>query len=80
MLDFDFIWDEGPGGNVEHLALHDLTPDEVIYAFHNVECTTISRSSGRPALIGEIPDGDLIFVAYTEIDAITVYVDTAYRI
>ncbi|ETX04603.1 MAG: hypothetical protein ETSY2_27855 [Candidatus Entotheonella gemina] len=40
--------------------------------------TTVSRSSGRLALFGEIPDGDLIFVVYTEIDATTVYVHTAY--
>ncbi len=80
MLDFDFIWDEEPGGNVEHIAEHDLTPEDVIHAFHNVERMTVSRSSGRLGLFGEIQDGDLIFVVYTEIDATTVYVHTAYRV
>ncbi|WP_143300806.1 hypothetical protein [Candidatus Entotheonella palauensis] len=80
MLDYDFIWDEEPGGNVDHIAEHDLTPEDVIYAFHHVERYTTSRSSGLPALIGETPEGDLMFVAYTEIDVTTVYVRTAYRI
>lgn len=80
MLDFDFIWDEESGGNVDHIALNDLTPEDVIHAFHNVENVTISRSSGRSAIIGETPAGDRIFVPYTEIDATTVYVHTAYRI
>ncbi len=88
MLDVDFIWDEEPGGNVEHIAehegqpnpRHDLTPEDVMHAFHHVERYTTSRFSGRPALIGEAQDGSLIFVAYTEIDATTMYVRTAYRI
>lgn len=80
MLDFDFIWDEEPGGNVEHIALHDLTPEDVIDAFHNAVRTAVSHSSGRPAIFGLTPEGDLIFAAYTEIDATTVYVDTAYRV
>ena len=80
MLDYDFIWDDRPGGNIAHIALNDLTPEDVIHAFHHVEDFTISRSSGRLALIGATPDGDRIFVPYTEIDATTVYVHTAYRI
>lgn len=80
MLDYDFIWDEGPGGNVEHIALHDLTPEDVIDAFHNVERHTISRASGLPAIIGYTAAGDRIFVPYRRIDATTVYPETAYRI
>ncbi len=80
MLDFDFIWDDEPGGNVEHIAQHDFTPEEVIHAFHNVVRITVSRSSGLPAIIGRIPGGERIFVAYVEIDALTVCVKTAYRI
>jgi uncharacterized DUF497 family protein len=80
ILDFDFIWDEEPGRNVDHIAEHGLTPEDVIHAFHNVVRNEISRSSGRPAIIGETPEGDLIFVAFDYIDATTVYVRTAYRI
>ena len=80
MLDFDFIWDEEPGGNVEHIALHDLTPEDVIHAFHHVIRTTISRSSGRPAIVGYTPEGDRIFVAFDRIDNTTVYVRTAYYV
>jgi len=80
MLDYDFIWDEESGGNVDHIARHQLTPEDVIHAFHHVIRITISRSSGRPAIVGYTPEGDRIFVAYTRIDEVTVYVDTAYRI
>lgn len=80
MLDFDFIWDEEPGGNVDHIAEHDLTPEDVIDVFHHIESHEISRSSGRLSLIGYTSEGERIFVAYTRIDEVTVYVDTAYRI
>ena len=80
MLDFDFIWDEEPGGNVDHVGEHGLTPDDVVHAFHHVVRTTTSRSSGRPALIGYTAEGDRIFVAYDQIDDTTVYVRTAYGI
>ena len=26
---YDIIWNPEPGGNVEHIAAHDLTPDDV---------------------------------------------------
>ncbi len=26
---YDFIWNDEPGGNVEHIAEHGLTPDDV---------------------------------------------------
>jgi uncharacterized DUF497 family protein len=80
MLDFDFIWDEEPGGNVDHIAEHGLTPEDVIHAFHHVIRTTTSRSTGRPAIVGYTPEGERIFVAFDYIDATTVYIRTAYYI
>jgi hypothetical protein len=29
MAHYEIIWDEEPGGNVEHIAQHDLTPADV---------------------------------------------------
>lgn len=26
---FDIIWNEEPGGNIEHIAEHGLTPEDV---------------------------------------------------
>jgi len=77
-----FLWDGGPGGNVEHIAEHGLTPEEVESAFGNVETETTSRSTGCPAIFGRTLKGDVIFVVY-ELDDDDdgrefVYVHTAY--
>lgn len=77
-----FLWDHSPGGNVEHIAEHGLTPAEVESAFENIELHTTSRSSGRPAIFGQSLNGEVIFVVY-DVDrdddgAEFVYVHTAY--
>ena len=81
-MDVLFLWDDAPGGNVEHVAEHGLTPDEVESAFNNIETETISRSTGRPAIFGRTLNGDVIFVVY-ELDNDDdcrefIYVHTAY--
>jgi hypothetical protein len=80
VADVVFFWIEGPGGNMEHIAEHDLEPEDVEYAYETAWAFTTSRSSGRPAFYGLARDGRDIFVVYTEIDATTWYVHTAYRI
>ena len=81
-MDRMFLWDDGPGGNVEHIAEHGLAPEEVESAFDNIETETTSRSSGRPAIFGRTFKGDVIFVVY-ELDHDDdgrdfIYVHTAY--
>ena len=81
-MDRLFLWDDAPGGNVEHVAEHDLTPEEVESAFDNIETETTSRSTGRPAIFGRTLTGDIIFVVY-ELDHDDdgrdfIYVHTAY--
>ncbi len=77
-----FLWVDDPGGNVEHIAEHGLTPDEVESAFDDIETETTSRSTGRPAIFGRTFKGDTIFVVYdleTDIAGNEfVYVRTAY--
>jgi hypothetical protein len=77
-----FLWVDEVGGNVEHVAEHGLTPDEVESAFDDIEIETTSRSTGRPAIFGRTFKGDTIFVAFDlETDAdgdAFVYVRTAY--
>jgi hypothetical protein len=75
-----FFWIEEPGGNVEHIAEHGLTPEDVEYAYATAEAFTVSRSSGRPAFSGLALDGRVIFVVYEEMDATTWYVVTAYEV
>lgn len=77
---FDFFWSDEPDDNVDHVAEHDLTPDDVEHVVQNPSEKLTSDSSGRPAVKGFTPDGREIFVVYEMIDDITVYVVTAYEI
>ena len=80
MTDFEFIWNEYPGGNVDHIADNDLTPEDIGHALATVTGFTFSRSSGRPAFTGLAIDGRHIFVVYDELYENAVYVVTAYEI
>ena len=78
---FDIIWNYvDEDGNVEHVAQHDLTPEDVNEVLENPIREEISESSGRPIAFGYTPDGRLIAVVYEEIDDCTLYPATAYVI
>lgn len=77
---YEVIWNYEPGGNVEHIAKHDLTPEDVEAVIQEPLETTTSRGSGRPVLTGYTPDGRLIIVVYEEVDDITIYPITAYEV
>ncbi len=77
---FDFIWEETEDGNIEHIAQHGLTPEEVEEIMLDPEHTSVSRSSGRPIVFGYTNTGKYIAVVYEQIDADTVYPITAYEI
>ena len=81
-MDSLFLWNIDPGGNVDHVAEHDLTPEEVESAFEDIERETVSRATGRPAIFGRTFNGDTIFVVYDrDIDfdgREYIYVRTAY--
>jgi hypothetical protein len=83
LLNFtSILWDrdDDPDGNVQHIADHGLTKDDVEYVFDNPTGTDISRSSGRPVVFGATDTGRYIMVAYDLIDASTVYPVTAYDV
>ena len=77
---YDVIWNYEPGGNVEHVAEHGLTPEEVEAVICNPLEKKNSRSSGRPVATGYTSDGRLILVVYEELDEITVYPVTAFEV
>ncbi len=64
---YDIIWNPEPGGTVEHIAAHDLTPDDVEAVLWHPIAHDISRSSGRPMVYGFTPDGRYIVVVYEAI-------------
>lgn len=76
------LWDrdDDPRGNVQHLARHHLTMDDIEDVFQNPTGTGISRSSGRPVIFGETRTGRYIMVAYEVINTATAYPVTAYEV
>lgn len=76
------LWDleNDPAGNVQHIADHGITLNEVEDVLRNPECTDASRSSGQSIAIGEASTGRTLLVVYEEVDELTVYPITAYDI
>ena len=72
--------DDDPEGNVQHIAQHGLTKEDVRCALENPIREDVSRSSGRPLVYGYTPDDILIVVLFERIDEQTVYPVTAYEI
>jgi len=76
------IWDlpDDPDGNVQHIAKHGLTEDEVEDVLLNADIETeISDSTGRPMRRGWTTTGRFIVVIWEFIDADTVMPVTAYE-
>ena len=84
MDDVAFIWDldDDPDGNVQHIAEHGLTKDEVASVFAAADAITEeSRSSGSPLTRGTTYTGRYVIVVWEHIDEnpLTVYPVTAYE-
>lgn len=76
------IWDsdDDPGGNVRHIAKHNVTKEEVEEVLQNPADTDTSRSSGRPVAFGDTASGRHLIIVYEMIDTTTVYPITAYDV
>jgi len=75
------VWDDSEGGNLEHIAEHGLTSDEVEDVLRDPESKFgRSRQSGLPVAFGYTSTGRYIMVAFDEIDEDTVYPITAYDV
>jgi len=77
---FHVHWDDEPGGNVEHIADNDLTPEDVEFVLQDPDYTDVSRSSGRPMAFGYVPDGRYIAVVYEDVDGISLVPITAFEV
>jgi hypothetical protein len=83
MNDVVLIWDldDDPEGNVQHIAEHGLTKDEVASVFSAPDAfTEESRSSDRPLTRGTTCTGRYVVVVWEHVDdnPLTVYPVTAY--
>ena len=77
------IWDDDPGGNVEHIAINGLTPEEVDSVLMDPNIPQrVSRSSGRPCKFGWTDTGKHIIVIWNieYEDPLTIYPVTAYEV
>ena len=79
---FRILWDDpdDPDGNVQHIAEHGLTIEDVEEVLSNPTSTGTSASSGRPCVWGYTLEGIYTIVVYDEIDQDTVRVVTAYEV
>jgi len=79
----DVIWglEDDPDGNIQHIAEHGVTPDEVEEVLNDpFSQTAYSRSSGRPITFGWSPTGRYLAVVWelVEGDPPRAYPVTAY--
>ncbi|HYV34762.1 MAG TPA: DUF4258 domain-containing protein [Gemmataceae bacterium] len=79
---FRIIWDDpdDPDGNVQHIAEHGLSIDDVEEALTNSTSEGTSASSGRPCAWGYTLENIHIIVVYDQIDEDTIRVVTAYEV
>jgi uncharacterized DUF497 family protein len=76
------IWDlDGdPDGNVQHVADHGVTKEEVEEVLQRPAGIDRSRSSQRPIAFGWTSAGRFLAVVFEEIDRDTAYPVTAYDV
>ena len=85
MDDFEIVWDldDDPDGNVQHIAEHGITMDEVEEVLSDPNASTeASKSSGRAITFGETVDGRYLAVVWETAleDPLTIYPVTAYAV
>ena len=82
-MDATIIWDDEPGANVEHIAEHGLTPDEVDEVLLDDQLPIDrSRTSGRPCKFGWTSTGKHIIVVWDVVndDPLMIAPVTAYEV
>ncbi len=79
---FQIIWDDDddPDGNVQHIAQHGLTVEDVEHVLENPEDETTLRRSDRPCFFGYTPAGEYIIIIFEIADDDTIYPITAYEV
>jgi uncharacterized DUF497 family protein len=74
------VWDtdEDAEGNVQHIAEHGLTKEEIEEVLYGVHELDTSRTSGRPIAFGFTSTGIYVCIVFEWVDEGTVYPITAY--
>jgi uncharacterized DUF497 family protein len=76
------LWDgpDDPEGNVQHIAEHGLSIDEVEEVLVSPSSEGLSKSTGRPVAWGYTQEGLYLIVVYEQVDEETIRVVTAYEV
>jgi len=79
MPHYEFFWH---AGNVEHLAEHGVEPVDAEHVIRHAsaEDRSISATSGDTVAFGYAPSQQYLCVVYRAIDAVTMYVVTAFEV
>ena len=72
-----YVWNDDI---VEHLAEHDVTPEDFQHVLENPTEEGKSDSSGRPVAWGYTHDGRFLITVYRKLDNITILPVTAYEV
>jgi uncharacterized DUF497 family protein len=82
MRSYRVLWDADnqPDGNVNHIAEHGLTIDDVEFVLQNPTAECVSKSTKKPCCFGYTPGGDYIIVIYEQPDEDVIYPITAYEV
>jgi uncharacterized DUF497 family protein len=82
MRSFQVIWDDDDDvdGNVQHIAEHGLTIEDVEFVLENPTHEGTSTQTDRPCSFGYTTGGDFIIDIFEQIDADTFYPVTAYEV
>ncbi len=82
-MDFlSVLWDaeDDADGNVQHIADHDLTLEDVEHVLAGPSSEGVSRSTGWPVVWGYTPDDRYIIVVYEAVDDGMIRPITAYEV
>jgi hypothetical protein len=72
-----FVWTQEI---IDHLAEHDVTPDDFEEVVNNPDYEDVSRSSGNPVAFGSTSDGRYVCCVFRRFDEDTIEPITAYEV
>lgn len=72
-----FIWTQEI---IEHLAEHDVSPDDVEGIVSNPDYEDVSRSTGNPVAFGATSDGRYLCCVFRRLDSDVIEPMTAYDV
>jgi hypothetical protein len=77
MPHYFFIWSQEV---IDHLAEHEVAPEEFEEDVGNPDCEDISRSTGNPIAFGSTSEGRYLCCVFRRFDGDTVEPVTAYDV